>query len=275
MYLGATPDNLPRVAPLYALLFQQLVDLSSRSLPAPGDRTVLVVLDEFARLGAAPVLAQAFSWIAAYGLRLLPVIQSPAQLRHIYGPDVTEDILTNCGIEVAFAPKDLAVARELSDRLGSMTVPSRSRSRPAGLHPGRSSITTSDQRRPLMLPQELMQLPGDALLVLKAGTPPVRGRRIVYYRERVFRSRLRPPPQHPVARTASPVAAGGHDGPVHQDEEGRGGPELFPFPASGEVTEEAADDGDMERWLERLAKTRDIIPPARDERDGTLRAGRT
>lgn len=275
LYLGATPDNLPRVAPLYALLFQQLVDLSSRSLPAPGDRTVLVVLDEFARLGAAPVLAQAFSWIAAYGLRLLPVIQSPAQLRHIYGPDATEEILTNCGIEVALAPKDLAVARELSERLGFQTVRSRSRNRPSGLHPGRSSITTSDQRRPLMLPQELMQLPADALLVLKAGTPPVRGRRIVYYRERVFRSRLRPPPPYPVPGTASPVGATGHGGPARQGEEERDGPGLPPSSAIGEATEGAADAGDMQRWLERLARTRDSTPGDRNGRDGERRPGPT
>ena len=57
----------------------------------------------------------------------------------------------------------------------------------------------SDQRRALMLPQELMQLPGDALLVLKAGLPPVRGRKIRYYRERVFTARLRPAPTVPPA----------------------------------------------------------------------------
>lgn len=50
-----------RVAPLYGLLFQQLVDLSSRTLPGPSDRPVLVLLDEFARLGPTPVLAHAFA----------------------------------------------------------------------------------------------------------------------------------------------------------------------------------------------------------------------
>jgi hypothetical protein len=90
-YLGASPDNMLRVAPLYSLLFQQLVDLNSRRLPGPADRPVLVLLDEFARLGRAPVLAAAFSYLAGYGIRLLPVIQSPSQLRALYGPDVTED----------------------------------------------------------------------------------------------------------------------------------------------------------------------------------------
>lgn len=204
LYLGATPDNLLRVQPLYALVFQQLVDLNSRALPAAGDRPVLVVLDEFARLGSAPVLAHAFAWVAGYGLRLLAVIQSPSQLRALYGADVAEEIMTNCGLEVVFAPKELKVAQELSERLGYYTTPGRSRSRPTGLGAGRRSTTLSDQRRALMLPQELMQLPDRALIVLKAGLAPIRGRKIAYYREPVFRRRLRPAP---AISTAAPAPA--------------------------------------------------------------------
>lgn len=204
LYLCATPDNLIRVAPLYSLLFQQLVDLNSRALPGANDKPVLVLLDEFARLGAAPVLAHAFSWVAGYGLRLLPVIQSPAQLRGLYGPDLAEDIFSNCGIEAAFAPKDLKTAQDLSERLGVYTYAAHSRSRPKGLGAGRRSITTSDQRRPLMLPQEILQMPSSAMLVFKAGLPPIRGRKIVYFREKIFRRRLRPPP---VIQTSPPPEA--------------------------------------------------------------------
>lgn len=195
LYLGASPDNLLRVAPLYSLLFQQLVDLNSRSLPASSDKPTLVLLDEFARLGAAPVLAHAFSWVAGYGLRLLPVIQSPAQLRAIYGHDLAEDIFANCGVEVVFAPKDLKTAQDLSERLGAYTYAASSRSRPKGLGAGRRTVTVSDQRRLLMLPQELLQMPPTDLLVLKAGLPAIRGRKIAYYREPVLRLRLRPAPQ--------------------------------------------------------------------------------
>jgi type IV secretion system protein VirD4 len=199
LYLAASPENMDRVAPLYALLFQQLVDLNSRTLPAADTPPTLVLLDEFARLGRAPVLAHAFAWVAGYGLRLLPVIQSPSQLRALYGPDITEDILTNCGLEIVFAPKELKVAQELSERLGFYTYRARSRSRPIGLGQGRRSLTDSDQRRALMLPQELMQLSDKALIVLKAGLSPTRGRKLVYYRDRRFTDRLRPPPPPPAA----------------------------------------------------------------------------
>jgi len=196
IYLGVSPADVGRVAPLYALLTQQIIDLNTRSLPSPGGEPhqVLLVLDEFARLGRAEGLAHAFAYVAGYGLRLLAVLQSPAQLRAIYGPDLAEEIVANCAVEVAFAPKDLKVATELSERLGTYTVPSRSRSRPAGLSPGRRSLTVSDQKRFLMLPQELMALGPDALLVLKAGVPPLLASKLRYFEDQDLRQRSRPAP---------------------------------------------------------------------------------
>ncbi|NJC42046.1 type IV secretion system protein VirD4 [Brevundimonas alba] len=249
LYLGATPDNMLRIQPLYALLFQQLVDLNSRALPGPADRPALIVLDEFARLGPAPVLAHAFAWVAGYGLRLLAVLQSPAQLRAIYGPDVAEEVMTNCGVEIVFAPKELKIAQELSDRLGAYTTDGRSRSRPTGLSPGRRSTTVSDQRRALMLPQELMQLPQPALIVLKAGLPPVRGRKIAYFRERAFQRRLRPAPDlAPVAAPTSPPVV--EEDPMDFDVIARAfAAEGLPPPKVG------ADEDAVGAWLDRVVDT--------------------
>lgn len=213
IYLAASPDNIARVAPLYNLFFQQLVDLNCRELPGQqGVRQVLLLMDEFARLGHAGVIAHGFSFVAGYGLRILAVIQSPAQLRAEYGPDLAEEILANCGAEVTFAPKELKIAQELSDRLGFYTYGARSRSRPTALATGRRSTTESDQRRALMLPQELMQMSKDDLIVLRAGGPPIRGRKIVYHRSRDFRRRLTDPPK----AAARPVSKPQPDAPKPQ-----------------------------------------------------------
>ncbi len=196
LYLAVSPDNLHRVAPLYNLLLQQLVDLNTRRLPSPGlaGREVLIVLDEFARIGHAPVLAHGFSFVAGYGIRLLAVIQSPSQLRHEYGPDLADEIMTNCGVEIVFAPKEVKVAQALSERLGYYDQPALSRSRPFGLGAGRRTVTTSLQRRALMLPQELLALGPDRLIVLKSGVPPVRGRKLRYFAMKAFTRRVSPPP---------------------------------------------------------------------------------
>lgn len=205
LYLAVSPDNLVRAAPLYSLIFQQLIDFSTRQRPAPerDQIRVLVLLDEFARLGQAPVLAHAFSYVAAYGLRLLLVLQSPAQLRAEYGPDLAEEIISNCGVEIAFAPKELQVAQNLSERIGYWTYQGRSTSGPTLFSSGRRSTTQSDQRRALIMPQELIQMSANELIVLRAGMAPARARKIVYWKERAFARRVLAPP--PVAALPSPA----------------------------------------------------------------------
>ncbi|WP_333837826.1 type IV secretory system conjugative DNA transfer family protein [Novosphingobium sp.] len=204
IYLGVSPDNIDRIAPIYSLFLQQLVDLNTRDLPDGASNVpVLVLLDEFARLGKASVIAGGFSYVAGYGLRLVPVVQSRSQLRAIYGPDVTDEIIANCGLEVVFTPKELKVVNELSERLGFFTMNVKSRSRTIhGLLANRS-ISESDQRRALLLPQELMQMPKNELLLLRAGIPPIRGRKIAYYRMPRFTRRVVTPPVLP----ARPIAA--------------------------------------------------------------------
>ena len=196
IYLGVSPDNIDRIAPVYNLFLQQLIDLNTRELPATGGQVpVLILLDEFARLGKAPVIASAFSYVAGYGLRLLPVIQSRSQPRGIYGADVTDEIIANCGLEVVFTPKELRVANELSERLGFFTMSVKSKSRTIHGMLANRSISESDQRRALMMPQELMQMPKGDLLLLRGGIPPVRACKIKYYRSKRFTGRICDPPK--------------------------------------------------------------------------------
>lgn len=233
IYLGVSPDELDRIAPLYNLLFQQLIDLNVRELP--GDTMpipVLVILDEFARLGRASVIANAFSYVAGYGIRLLPVIQSRSQLRGVYGEHVADEIVANCGVEVAFTPKELRVANELSERLGYVGQASVTKSLTINGWLANRSKSISEQRRALMLPQELMQFPPDKLILLRGGIPPIIGNKVVYFSNRFFKSRAFLPPEVPAApkrifSTALPALfrdmtdeeAAGHDTrPMSQDD---------------------------------------------------------
>lgn len=185
----------------------------------------------------------------------------------LYGPDVTEDILTNCGIEVVFAPKELKVAQELSERLGYYTYQARSRSRPMGLGSGRRSTTTSDQRRALMMPQELMQLPDRTLIVLKAGMPPARGAKIRFFREQVFTRRQRPapiPPGRPVAAelaSATPVPPP----PALEDTDMSYESVVQAFTEQGcPPPEIGATETEVADWLDQII---DAIVPAPDRDD--------
>lgn len=273
LYLCVSPDNLARVAPLYNLLLQQLVDLNTRELPTPDRHAVqvLMLMDEFARLGHAAVIARGFSYVAGYGLRLLPVLQSPAQLRAEYGADLAEEIMANCGVEIAFAPKELKVAQELSERLGYWTYQGRSRSRPSGLSGGHRSVSESDQRRALMLPQELVQMPPGRLIVLRAGMPPVRGRKIVYWRERAFAKRVLPPPSVPPRPCPAPATHAAQRPPLGGNswrQERRGPDELSlelllpELAAAGlEPPPPGASEAEVESWVDHFLDASVQRPP--------------
>ncbi|WP_407194562.1 type IV secretory system conjugative DNA transfer family protein [Bradyrhizobium sp. STM 3566] len=197
IYLGVTPDNLDRMAPLLNLFFQQVVDLNTRELPEQNPklaRKVLLLLDEFPALGNVNVLAKSVAFVAGYGIRLLTVVQSPAQLRAIYGVDAARNFMTNHAVEVVFAPKEQDVANELSDRIGYDTVTARSRSGPKGLNRRSTSETVSEHRRALMLPQELKLLPKSKAFILGTGIRPIIADKIIYYEDKSFLKRLLPAP---------------------------------------------------------------------------------
>ena len=205
VYIGVTPDNIARLRPLLALFFQQLIDLTVRTLPQhdPAARhQVLLLLDEFPLLGPMPVLADAFAYVAGYNMRLMLILQSKAQLRDrdLYGPDKAAAILDNCGLEVVFGTKDLKLCEELSARLGYDTVAGTSRSGPRFwrvLRRDRLNQTETEQRRALLLPQEIARLkPRDALL-LRPGMYPIRARRLRHFEDPTFTRLLRPPPDVP------------------------------------------------------------------------------
>nr|WP_243848478.1 type IV secretory system conjugative DNA transfer family protein [Sphingomonas insulae] len=208
LYLGVSPDDLERVAPIYGLLFQQLIDRNVRELPK-GDRhriKVLVALDEFASLGKCSVLAQAFSYVAGYGLRLLPAFQSIEQIQGVYGDKVAADIERNCAVKLVLRPAGLSDAKKISEQLGTYTF--RARSRSMGTWGGGGGSTSeSDQRRPLLLPQEVEMLPENDLIVFRRGMYAAYGKKVRYYAEKKLAARTKiAPPGMPTIRVDPAVA---------------------------------------------------------------------
>jgi type IV secretion system protein VirD4 len=136
-------------------------------------------------------------------VRVVLVIQTPAQLREVYGLHSAEVMMKSLAARIVFAPKDYADAREISDDLGFTTVRARSVSTPIGIAFDRRSSrsrsqSVSEQRRALLLPQEVKELGTEEAIVFCEGLRPIRCRKIRYFRDRKFRGRLFPPPGGPV-----------------------------------------------------------------------------
>src|SRR3989440_5532816 len=203
IYVGVNPDDLHRLRPVVNLLFQQAIGLQTRELPEHNPRLkhqVMMLLDEFASLGRIPIIAEAISYLPGYNVRVVMVVQTPSQLREVYGSHSAETMLKSLAARIVFAAKDHADAREISDELGFTTVRVRSLSMPVvefGSGQGRRarSQTVSEQRRALLLPQEVKALGPEEAIIFYEGLRPIRGRKIRYYQDRRFIARLLPPPE--------------------------------------------------------------------------------
>lgn len=197
VYLGVTPDNLERMAPLLNLFFQQLIDLNTRELPNQNKQikySCLLLMDEFTAIGKIAILSKGISYIAGYGLRMLPIIQSPAQLVDVYGADASQTFTTNHALNIIFPPKasETQTAKDISEWLGYETVKSVSKSRSNKIFKqDNDSNSTSEQQRALMLPQEITSLGTHRELIIMENVPPILAEKVVYFKDAEFIKRLK------------------------------------------------------------------------------------
>ena len=210
IYLGINPGDLHLLQPLLNLFIEQALNLQTRELPEHNPALkfqVAFILDELAAAGRIPILAQGVAYLPGYNVRLMLVVQAFSQLREIYGPQNAETMMKSLAARIVYAPKDVTEATEISQELGFTTVKVRTHSRPLLNVPdsknGRRSVSVSEQKRPLLLPQEIKELGKDREILFYEGVRPILARKNRYYRDPFFRKRLFPPPASAVPRGRS------------------------------------------------------------------------
>jgi type IV secretion system protein VirD4 len=214
IYVAVNPDDLHRLRPVLSLFFEQAIGLQTRTLPEHDPTLkypVIMLLDEVAALGRIPILSESIAYVPGYNVRVVMVFQTPSQLREVYGMENAKTMLKSLGARVVYAPKDYDDAKEISDELGFTTVRVRSHSRPqfgawSAKQARGTNVTVSEQKRALLLPQEVKELGPNQEIIFCEGLRPIRARKIRYYQDRWFRGRLLPPPQDPVPLTSMATA---------------------------------------------------------------------
>lgn len=191
IYIGIQPSKLAESRLIVNLFFSQVINLNTRELPQANPELkyqCLLLMDEFTSIGRVDIIASAVAYMAGYNVRLLPIIQSMAQLDATYGKDVARSIITNHALQIIYAPREQQDANDYSEMLGYTTV------RKQNLTRGRDfSRNESEERRALMLPQELKAMGFDKEVFLYEGIPhPVMCEKIKYYQDRYFTRRLLP-----------------------------------------------------------------------------------
>jgi type IV secretion system protein VirD4 len=195
IYVAIQPNKLAESRLILNLFFSQLINQNTRELPQANPELkhqCLLLMDEFTSIGRVDIIASAVSFMAGYNLRLMPIIQSMSQLESTYGRETARTIMTNHALRIIFAPREQQDANEYSEMLGYTAMRkdsvSRSRSRESSY-----TRSESDERRALMLPQELKAMGDDKQILLVEGMAhPVMGEKIRYFKDSTFKDRLLP-----------------------------------------------------------------------------------
>lgn len=189
IYIGIQPNKLAESRLIVNLFFSQLINVNTKELPQNNPKLkhqCLLLMDEFTSIGKVDIIAKAVSYMAGYNMRLLPIIQSMAQLDATYGKEQARTLITNHALQIIYAPREQQDANDYSDMLGYTTV------RKENITRGKdTSRSESEERRALMLPQELKAMGFDTEVFLYEGIAhPVKCDKIKYYQDKYFTQRI-------------------------------------------------------------------------------------
>src|SRR5699024_4770341 len=178
------------------LFFSQLINLNVEELPEQNPDLkyqCLLMMDELTAAGKISILAKGVGFMAGYNMRLALIIQSASQLVSTYGKEDADNIINNMGATLYFTPNKNEEAKEYSDMIGTQTVKSYSRQHQniGALSQGNYSETETENyiSRPLMLPQELLSLDKETMLIRRAGIPVVLADKIRFFKDDYFMNR--------------------------------------------------------------------------------------
>jgi type IV secretion system protein VirD4 len=192
-YVGLTPDNITRLKPLMNMFYQQAAAFFTAKMPQPHEKFgILLLMDEFPTLGKMEQFLGGIAYFRGYRVRLFLIIQDTEQLKGIYEENGMNSFLSNSTYRITFAANNMETANLISQLLGNKTAQQISYNKPKylDLNPGARSLHVSETQRALLLPQEVIQLPREDQIILIESQPPIRAKKIFYFKERIFTSRL-------------------------------------------------------------------------------------
>ena len=195
VYCGVTPDNLQRLEPLLKVFYQQATDFMTRKMPGKDEPYgVLFMMDEFPSLGEMPQFQVGIAYFRGYRVKLFVITQDTQQLKGIYEEAGMNSFLSNSYYRITFAANNVETANLISQLIGNKTAQQYSHNKPKfmDLNPAARTINTSEVQRALLLPQEVITLPRDEQIILIESHPPIRTKKIFYYKDKFFMKRVLP-----------------------------------------------------------------------------------
>lgn len=225
VYLVVSINMVKPLAPLIRLFFSDLISSLQDKEPGKDEPwPVMILLDEFNRLGKMPIVVESIETLRSYRGHLAIITQTIPALDEIYGENTRLALQGNAGVKLYLTPSDPKTTEELSKAVGKTTKRVVTRSRSIGRNPfeGRSTSERTEEA-PLLTEDEAKRLSLDDIIIVVDAQMPIRAKRIKYFNDSFFKKRFAaqsgvlpfpeqvlkpvdmPPPAEPVAE--EPAAA--------------------------------------------------------------------
>ena len=189
IYLVVESEMIRPLAPLIRLFFSDLI--ASLQAQEPGDDEpwpVMIMLDEFDRLGKMPIVAESIKTLRSFGGNLAIVTQTIPALDEIYGENTRRSLQGGAGVKLYLTPSEQKTIEELSQAVGKTTKRVVTRSRAVGRNPfeGRS-VSERTEDTPLLTEDQARRMDLDEVILVIDAQMPIRARRIKYFEDPVLK----------------------------------------------------------------------------------------
>jgi type IV secretion system protein VirD4 len=185
IYLVVESEMIRPLAPLIRLFFSDLI--ASLQAQEPGEDEpwpVMIMLDEFDRLGKMPIVAESIKTLRSFGGNLAIVTQTIPALDEIYGENTRRSLQGGAGVKLYLTPSEQKTIEELSQAVGKTTKRVVTRSRAVGRNPfeGRS-VSERTEDTPLLTEDQARRMDLDEVILVIDAQMPIRARRIKYFED--------------------------------------------------------------------------------------------
>jgi type IV secretion system protein VirD4 len=153
----------------------------------PKKHHLLLLLDEFPKLGALPFIENGLGEMAGYGLTAHLVCQSFNDVYKAYGQNTS--LFDNMHVTCCFATSEPNSIRGIVTRAGRATEMRESFSAPSSIF-GRAhySRSLSEQRREILSENDVRELPATKQLLFVNNTKPILADKLRYYEDPWFKT---------------------------------------------------------------------------------------
>ena len=191
MYLITPQAHADRLAFLVRVMLRStfnslMEEAHADSRGRPKRHRLLLLLDEFPKLGALPFIENGLGEMAGYGLTAHLVCQSFNDVYKAYGPNTS--LFDNMHLTACFATSEPNSIRGIIARAGKATEMRESFSSPTTLF-GRAhfSRSLSEQRRDILSENDVRELAADRQLLFVNNTKPILANKLRYYEDPWFK----------------------------------------------------------------------------------------